>query len=72
MRLDFVHYYTVFNRKIAKVPPSPIPSTPKAGNYAQYHGILDVHKQNMADGERNMDEWNKGEFDLIVRSMMKF
>ena len=24
-----------------------------------YHGELERHKQKMADGERNMDEWNK-------------
>ncbi|CAF1068990.1 unnamed protein product [Adineta steineri] len=38
---------------------SPIPSTPKAGNYDQYHAFLDQHKQKMADGERNMDDWTK-------------
>ena len=38
-----------------KVPPSPVPSTPKPGNYAQYHEVLDAHKQKIADGERRMD-----------------
>jgi hypothetical protein len=42
-----------------KAAPSPIPSAAKAGNYDQYHEILDRHKEKMADGERNMDEWNK-------------
>ncbi len=39
--------------------PSPTPSAAKAGNYDQYHEILDRHKQKMVDGERNMDDWNK-------------
>ncbi|CAF1193266.1 unnamed protein product [Adineta ricciae] len=39
--------------------PSPVPSTPKAGNYEQFHDLLDEHKQKMAEGERNLDEWNK-------------
>ncbi|CAF4682464.1 unnamed protein product [Rotaria sp. Silwood1] len=38
---------------------SPTSSAAKAGNYDQYHELLDQHKQKMADGERNMDEWNK-------------
>ncbi|CAF3681032.1 unnamed protein product [Rotaria sordida] len=38
---------------------SPIPNVAKAGNYDQYHELLDQHKQKMADGERNMDQWNK-------------
>jgi hypothetical protein len=41
------------------VTPSPTPSAAKAGNYDQYHEILDRHKQKMVDGERNMDDWNK-------------
>ena len=42
-----------------KATPSPVPSTPKAGNYEQYHDLLDGHKQKMAEGERNLDQWNK-------------
>ncbi|CAF1188713.1 unnamed protein product [Rotaria sordida] len=38
---------------------SPIPNVAKAGNYDQYHELLDQHKQKMAEGERNMDQWNK-------------
>ncbi|CAF2765027.1 unnamed protein product [Rotaria sp. Silwood2] len=38
---------------------SPTPSAAKAGNYDQYHELLDQHKQKMVDGERNMDQWNK-------------
>jgi hypothetical protein len=45
--------------KKTKVVASPVPSAAKAGNYDQYHEVLDRHKQKMADGERNMDEWNK-------------
>jgi hypothetical protein len=48
------------SKNVIKAAPSPVPSAPKAGNYDQYHDILDRHKQKMADGERNMDEWNKG------------
>jgi hypothetical protein len=42
-----------------KAAPSPIPSAAKAGSYDQYHEILDRHKEKMANGERNMDEWSK-------------
>jgi len=45
--------------KKLKVAPSPVPSAAKAGNYDQYHEILDRHKQKMTDGEQKIDEWNK-------------
>jgi len=45
--------------KKLKVAASPVPSAAKAGNYDQYHEILDQHKQKMTDGEQKMDEWNK-------------
>lgn len=44
---------------LLKATPSPVPSTPKGGNYEQYHDMLDQHKQKMVEGERNLDEWNK-------------
>jgi hypothetical protein len=39
------------------------------GNYDQYHDMLDRHKQKMADGEQNMDEWNKS-IDIDVQSFV--
>jgi hypothetical protein len=54
-----------FKRQVA---PSPVPGAPRVGNYEQYHDILDRHKQKMADGERNMDDWNKGT-DITIQSL---
>ncbi len=50
-----------------QVAASPTPSAGKISSYDQYHEVLDQHKQKMADGERNMDEWNKGLYKLIRR-----
>ena len=57
--IHLLYCLTYFLINKTKVNPSPIPSAAKLGNYRQYHELLDQHKQQMADGERNMDEWNK-------------
>lgn len=62
--LEYFIEFTFLFKKKPKAAASPVPSAPKAGNYDQYHDILDRHKQKMADGERNMDEWNKSIIDF--------
>jgi hypothetical protein len=68
MFIKLICHWTVFILKKLKAAPSPVPSTPKVGNYDQYHEILDQHKQQMVDGERNMDNWNKS-IDIDIKNL---